>query len=329
MKMSTLIGTRFGFGLMLLCCPAGAFAASTNFQSVVLADAPVLYYQFNEPLGQATNYGSLGAAFNATYFGAPQRAVATAGGDTGVQFNGANDYLESASIAPPFLTNNPTFTAEAVFFVPTNGSANLWAPFLHWGESTGTPTMKSVYFSFSNNDANRLFAGFYNGGLRTAQPVPLGHWHHLLWVRQGGGAANAGTTLYLDGVSVNLENDPALPSDGAVPAVVATAFRINRAQDLTRYFTGILDELALYNRVLTPGQVLTHYAAYSGSARLSIQATGTALGQISWTPAVPGVVLQESLSLSPANWTNSISGATNPITVSATNATKFYRLFKP
>jgi len=50
---------------------------------------------------------------------------------------------------------------------------------------------------------------------------------------------------------------------------------------------------------------------------------------ISWTPNTPGFVLQETLSLSPTNWVNSVSGATNPITLPATLPTKFYRLFKP
>jgi hypothetical protein len=168
LKAPNLIRTQLGISMILLGCPAGAIAASTNFQSVVLADAPVLYYQFNESQGAATNHGSLGAAFDATYFGTPQRAVATATGGAGVQFDGEGDYLESASVAPVSLSGNPTFTAGAVFFVPTTGSAALWAPFLHWGVSVGTqPTMKSVYFSFSNYDANRLFAGFYNSGLRT------------------------------------------------------------------------------------------------------------------------------------------------------------------
>jgi len=292
----------------------------------------VLCYQFNESEGPATNHGSLGAAFNATYFGTPKRAVATATGDTGVQFDSEDDYLESGSVAPGSLSGNPSFTAEAVFFVPNAGGATLWAPFLHWGVSVGAQsdkTMKSVYFSFSNNDANRLFAGFYNGGLRTKQPVALGQWHHIVWVRQGGGAANLGSTLYVDGVSVELEDDPALPSNGGVPAVVPTAFRVNRAQDFTRYFTGTLDELALYDRVLTSGEVLTHYAAFAGFARLSIEAAGALQARISWAPAVQGVTLQETWSLSPANWTNSASGATNPITVSTTNGTKFYRLIQP
>jgi hypothetical protein len=50
---------------------------------------------------------------------------------------------------------------------------------------------------------------------------------------------------------------------------------------------------------------------------------------ISWTPNTPGFVLQETVSLSPTNWINSVSGATNPIVVPATLPTKFYRLFKP
>ena len=50
---------------------------------------------------------------------------------------------------------------------------------------------------------------------------------------------------------------------------------------------------------------------------------------ISWTPPTPGFVLQETTSLAPSNWTNSPSGATNPITVLAVPPSKFYRLNKP
>jgi hypothetical protein len=62
---------------------------------------------------------------------------------------------------------------------------------------------------------------------------------------------------------------------------------------------------------------------------LTITPTAPGQGTISWTPATPGYVLQEGLSLSPTSWTNSPSGATNPITVSVTLPMKFYRLFHP
>jgi hypothetical protein len=61
---------------------------------------------------------------------------------------------------------------------------------------------------------------------------------------------------------------------------------------------------------------------------LSIARTNTNV-TLSWQPSYSGVVLQESSSLNPAAWTNSPSGATNPIVVPATNETMFYRLFKP
>jgi hypothetical protein len=62
---------------------------------------------------------------------------------------------------------------------------------------------------------------------------------------------------------------------------------------------------------------------------LSIVAATPGNATISWSPATPGFVLQETWSLSPANWTNLISGATNPITVPATLPAKFYRVSKP
>jgi len=66
-----------------------------------------------------------------------------------------------------------------------------------------------------------------------------------------------------------------------------------------------------------------------GGPVLKIVAATPGQATISWTPATPGFVLQESWSLSPANWTNSPSGAANPITVPAVVSGKFYRLFKP
>jgi len=52
--------------------------------------------------------------------------------------------------------------------------------------------------------------------------------------------------------------------------------------------------------------------------------------KISWSPDTgTNWVLQESLSLSSANWTNSLSGWTNSIVVPATLPTRLYRLHKP
>jgi hypothetical protein len=66
-----------------------------------------------------------------------------------------------------------------------------------------------------------------------------------------------------------------------------------------------------------------------GAPTLTIVPAAPGNATISWLPNTPGFVLQESLSLSPANWTNSASGATNPVTIPTTLPAKLYRLKKP
>lgn len=66
-----------------------------------------------------------------------------------------------------------------------------------------------------------------------------------------------------------------------------------------------------------------------GAPTLTITAATPGQATISWTPATPGFVLQETWSLSPANWTNSPSGSTNGVVVPATLPSRFYRLYRP
>lgn len=66
-----------------------------------------------------------------------------------------------------------------------------------------------------------------------------------------------------------------------------------------------------------------------GSPLLSIEAAGPGLATISWTPNTPGFVLQQTISLNPANWADAASGSTNPVTVTLSGGMTYYRLNKP
>jgi len=69
---------------------------------------------------------------------------------------------------------------------------------------------------------------------------------------------------------------------------------------------------------------------YDPSPRLAITHGGAGQWVISWTPATAGFVLQQSTNLVSGRWTNSVSGSTNPVTVSATSIPgKFYRVRHP
>jgi hypothetical protein len=134
-----------------------------------------------------------------------------------------------------------------------------------------------VYFSFSNDAEDEVFVGFYNGGLQTpAMTLARDVWHHLVWVRTGGGTDQQGSTLYVDGMDVtsSLVPDPQLCCNGTTPDVGSTAFRVNRARDFDaqRFFVGDMDELVLYDRALSPQEVETNYL------QLVPEADGDALG---------------------------------------------------
>jgi hypothetical protein len=67
-----------------------------------------------------------------------------------------------------------------------------------------------------------------------------------------------------------------------------------------------------------------------GAPTLTIAPATPGNATISWTPDTgTNWVLQQSVELSPAVWTNSPSGFTNPIVVPATLPMKYYRLIKP
>jgi len=67
-----------------------------------------------------------------------------------------------------------------------------------------------------------------------------------------------------------------------------------------------------------------------GAPTLTIAPATPGNATISWTPDTgTNWVLQQTTVLSPANWTNSPSGFTNPVVVPTSMLPKFYRLFKP
>jgi hypothetical protein len=237
-------------------------AASPEFHAEVAAGRPLVWYRLNETTGfTILNHGSLGAFYNASTIHNPILGAPTPSGDAGVAFLQADqEWIESHFPAPSSLTINPTFTIEAVVRIDPSTEQPNYAPFLHWGHPVPG---HAVFFGMWHNSPDRIFVGFHNAGLRTVDSYNLGCFHHLVWTRDSaGGAAGPyeGSTLYLNGIPVELEIDDVLPGIFAVD-VHATTFRIQKATDAIRHFTGTVDELAVYDHVLTHGEVVSHFVA--------------------------------------------------------------------
>jgi hypothetical protein len=259
----TLLGRVLIAGVAASWCVI-AHAAPPAFHNAVAADGPILWYRFNEAPGSTTaiNYGSLGAGFNGVYRNGAAPGAASLGGDTACAFNAPNQqYVESLTTAPASLTGNPTFTAEAIVYVNRNGNNSNagYPPFLHWGAPA---TGRSVYFSLHHQGETKAYAGFYNGGLRMQCDFSDNEWHHLVWVRQGGATQWTGTTLYVDGRAVAMERDTVLIGAPTIN-VTSTTFTVQRATDFARYFSGRIDEVVLYDRMLSAEEVLEHFNALS------------------------------------------------------------------
>jgi hypothetical protein len=113
---------------LLLALANPAYSAPNAYQLEVLADQPLLYYQFNEPNGNVVNHGSLGSGHDGVVNGTPLRNVPTIGGDSGIEFNSVDDYIQSITTSPVSLNGNPSFSAEAVFFIPLGGDRRIVGP---------------------------------------------------------------------------------------------------------------------------------------------------------------------------------------------------------
>jgi hypothetical protein len=264
--------SRVMMGSVAVAC-ASVGAAPDAWRDVAASKGPVLWYRFGEPAG------ATGPA-NAGSFGASQDGTATAvtfgeasfTGDTAAGFSFAADsFVVSDAEAPTALLGNPSFTTETLVFIPEGGVAGQYGPYLHWGDGSvngGQRTLEEVYFSVRRSDADIVYAGFYNAGMRTVCRISKGRWHHIVWVRDSGGGLNdayTGSTVYVNGEVFDLQRDEQLFTnlDGIAPNVQSGAFHVQRAADFIgqRHFDGTIDEVVLYDRVLTASEVVDLFAA--------------------------------------------------------------------
>ena len=69
---------------------------------------------------------------------------------------------------------------------------------------------------------------------------------------------------------------------------------------------------------------------FGPTPRLTITSASPNSATVSWAPTnSPEFFLQTADKLAPTNWTYAPSGTPNPVTVPATNQSRFYRLFSP
>lgn len=284
--------------------PVGVIQALTvslaaDYQTAVLADGPQAYYQFNDSTNRSLihkNYGSLGAAGNATNdlpTGVVQSVPGAIVGDgnRAAFFDGTTrtEVPFNAAMNPP---NTQPFSVEVWLCAYSDQSANGMAPVANRFGYSGQNRQGWVFFQrkpdFQYNGAETAGWNFrmYNAkGSSTAMdttsrvPFLVGKWQHIVVTYDPVQLSNSVVTMYIDGVPVTT-NTWAGGSTGTDPGYVANSgdqvgftppnFSIgsyNNANTTLNSWFGAADEFAFYNSLLSAEQIEAHYQNATNASR--------------------------------------------------------------
>ena len=243
---------------------AVAFASDFYEQTVLSTGAgPILYWRLNEAnaASPAANLGTYGASGNGTYatdggltFGTP--GALSIGSDTAVTLPGdtANYMIYNTTGATP----HPSTALTYEFWVN--------AP-------TGQGNAGMVAFGSAASD-NEVIAYIPDGFRPFLNAVQIGPppvldladslWHHVVMTWQ---SSDGELTVYDNGVQAYQVTHQAGVSLDTIGAIVLGQEQdsVGGDFDAAQSLTGSLDEVAIYNFVLTPEQVQLHYDVAVGN----------------------------------------------------------------
>ena len=171
-----------------------------------------------------------------------------------LRFDGIQDFIRLGTKKLP--TGNSGMTISAWIFKGKKGhpAGHHVVCFGVW-DCCGTGFSVSTFVGQRRLN-NRLSMGQWGGDFGLNGPeIALGEWHHVAAVYDGAKK----NLLYLDGVEVGakeLEKEPdvnlgPIGGKGGEGAVIGTDTRL----DSIMFFEGVIDEVGIYNRGLTPDEV--------------------------------------------------------------------------
>jgi len=223
------------------------------YSDVVLADSPIVYYRLGEPSGTTADNAEGTAARDGTYVNTPTLGVAgllTGDADTAVTVNGSTQYIYVADQAALDFGNGP-LTYE-LWFKNADTAKNQWLM------AKGTQTAGLYYTATTGVIAWRSYG--WGPGATSSIGIADTNRHHIVGTKD----TSNNWLLYIDGV------DRTTYAGVTDTASSATDLYIGTCSDLTDYADGTLDEVAVYNTLLSPTRIAAHYTAGTTVALLAV-----------------------------------------------------------
>jgi hypothetical protein len=260
---------------------------ASNYDSVVLADDPVMYLNMSSPTS-GTETDLTGNGHNGTYKGGTPTSATLPNGDKAADFNGSSEYLTVPSSSALSIPTTGKLTWEAWIrpdtfsfpnasgddYVGWMGKCENYSPTCEWeariyGDSTpeGRPDRVSAYVF--NPSAGLGSAADW----QPAANLPAGQWIHVVAeydttsTPAGCNAAYPGSiNIWVDGVKQNaadhfptgcMSQYQIKPTANNSPLDIGT-------MAMDTWFKGAVGKVAIYDTLLTPAEIDQHYTAMTG-----------------------------------------------------------------
>jgi Concanavalin A-like lectin/glucanases superfamily len=216
-----------------------------------LAAGLVAFYKFDESSGASTALDSSGNGRNATLVGGPTFAAGLQG--NAVTLDGSGSYV---SLPSGIVSGLTSCSISAWVNLATN---QAWGRIFDFG--TGVTSSSSYMFLTQNNGVGKVrFAittGGYNGEERidVAPVLPTAAWQHVAVTLSG-----TTGTLYVQGVQVASNTGLTLTASGLG---TTTQNWLGRSEfPVDPYLAGQLDNVRIYSRALSAGEVQAIHAGH-------------------------------------------------------------------
>jgi hypothetical protein len=289
---------------------------SFAFPSAIVSNAPVAYWRLNETSG-ATAVDLMGS-FNASYGSAVEQGIAgpRPADFLGFEvtniaaefFNGVNN---SWLTMPPLNLNTNTVTITAWIYPIGAQAAYTGLVFCRSGGTVAGMNLNSagtdLGYTWNNNSGSW---GWSSG----VQP-PLNQWSFVALVAQP-----AGATVYLINTNGMLSATNALLHPNQAFSGAGT-IGTDAYASMARVFNGMMDEVAVFNRALTPGQI---QQLYDNGHQLPQVEIAVGISNASVNLNWPQGTLQQSSNLM-GPWF-AVTNAASSVTITPTNDSTFFRI---
>lgn len=231
----------------------GSPTDETTYEEEILLDNPVGYWRLGESSGTTANDSS-GNGLNGTYNSVTLGTAGLISGDpdTSVTFSGSPSRVDIPDSA---LLDVTDLTLEAWIKTSTTGAVQ------HIVTRDRSATVIDRQFQFRLNSSGHLQGIIFSSGgtvevnFTHAANIADGSKHHV-------GMSYNSTTfeakLYLDGSNVETASG-SNPIDNSIAHPLNIGVNQFDTGSYTQYYTGVIDEVAIYDSVLGDSRMLDHY----------------------------------------------------------------------